>query len=1709
MKKIILLVVAFVGFSIGGFSQVRPSLGTAADFTILAATGIYNKDVTRVSGNLGVWPGNVLQGFTAGMINGTTYLGDAAAQKAQADLEAAYNSINGLTTTPGKNLTGTSINGQILGPGIYTFDNTTTLSGTISLDAANDPNAIFIFQVKGGLITAANTTIRLLNNARRMNIFWQVTDTVNIGARANMAGSILAKNSIRLGKEAVINGGRLLSLSNKVVLNKNNPVTTSTDLGITKTKSLGANGVNPYSVGEEVTFTIVARNYGPINDYNVKIVDQLDIDLEYLGATAQSSIPGKQVNTFSYNRDSRVFQWIGAEFRNGETVTLTIKVKIKNSGGIGNTATILGTVTDDNFDNNSASIVPAICAKIPDPGTLTGPTAVCFGSNTNVFSVAAISGVQSYTWVVPSGWRIIPNVNGEPPSNTITVEVPESTSGEPVAAEGIVSVTVNNGCGDSDPAVLEVTASNLITAPPGPITTTDPDGLNPCIRTSDTYFTYRIDEVPNVTGYEWVIGTPADSTDKGGWQIVSGQNTTQIRVKAGQKEVFIWVKAINICGPSPASFIRVTPSVTNPTKPTAITGPTAVCVGSPSGVFTVTNQPGTRYIWTVPSGWSLTGQGTNQISVTAPVSAANTTGTITVAAANNCGTSEAVAISVTAVNTITAVSISSGSVTPCVNATVVYRVQALGATSFTWQASGNLELVGSTTADSVSVIIKPGGGTLSVILKNDCGANQKQSVVITPPVPISTPASIQAATAVFCTGTTGLVYSVAEVSGASGYAWKITGADGKPAAGWRITATSPDQRTITVTAGSEPAIISVSALSNCGASTAQTLTATPVKSPPPVPGTITGNANVCAGNTNLRYSIKPVPGATSYTWTIPTGSGWAIVSGQGTTQILVKAGATEGFITVRSKNICGESAVASQKAIVPSTAKPPTPGAIVASKTSVCINEPNVTFTVPAIPGVSLYAWTVPEGWAITSGQTTNSITVTAGSTGGSVYVVAYNNCGPGKSSTPLAVAVNDKPTAPVAISGETIACSGSVGNKYKVPNMPGATSYVWSLPTGWTITAGAGTSEITVAATDAAGTISVRAKNACFESDATTLAVKTSTTEPATLGPITGSSIVCRSQSEITYQVTPNADVSNYTWSVPPGWSITSGQGTPSIKVLAANNAGIISVLAKNGCGVAASPSSLPVSVSEEVALTPGAITGKNQVCGSETNLTYTIAEVNGASGYLWEVPEATGWQIVSGQGTTSITVRAGVQNGAVRVKAIGDCGPGPASTFAVNVSVLPTGPIQIIGTKEQCAGSTEQVYQIAAIPGAVTYTWQVPPDWVIEGGQGTPAIRVTVGETLGTVQVIATAACSASITGTLAVVSSVDAITTPGPIGGDSNSLICSNQTGITYSIEPVPGATAYCWELTPSAGWVITSGQGTTQIQVTAGSQPATISVRAISGCGISDVSTVDAVPGSAAEINIGAITGPGNTCSNQTELTYSIAPVGGATGYKWSLPPTWKITSGENTNKIIVTAGSQSGEISVVAFNSCITSNPATLSVTLNPAPVAPLQIKDESSACIGLVYTVDAVPGAASYNWLVPKGWRIIDGQGSTLIRVAAPENSREGIIRVTTQTGSCSSAATSLTVDPSIGSGNLQVANVFSPNGDGVNDTWTITNIQNYPDNEVVLINRWGSEVYKAKSYKNNWTGNNLTDGTYYYVLRVKVCDGTYRTQKGYVMIMR
>ncbi|MBN7817703.1 T9SS type B sorting domain-containing protein, partial [Algoriphagus pacificus] len=86
----------------------------------------------------------------------------------------------------------------------------------------------------------------------------------------------------------------------------------------------------------------------------------------------------------------------------------------------------------------------------------------------------------------------------------------------------------------------------------------------------------------------------------------------------------------------------------------------------------------------------------------------------------------------------------------------------------------------------------------------------------------------------------------------------------------------------------------------------------------------------------------------------------------------------------------------------------------------------------------------------------------------------------------------------------------------------------------------------------------------------------------------------------------------------------------------------------------------------------------------------------------------------------------------------------------------------------------------------------------------------------------------------------------------------------------------------------------------------------------------------------------------------------------------------------------------------------------------------------------------------------------------------------------------------------------FEVPNVFTPNGDGINDFWIIEGLNEiFPTNQLLIVNRWGVEVFKATNYQNNWNGSNLNGGTYFYQLKIRDFEGTEKTLTGYVTIIK
>lgn len=123
--------------------------------------------------------------------------------------------------------------------------------------------------------------------------------------------------------------------------------------------------------------------------------------------------------------------------------------------------------------------------------------------------------------------------------------------------------------------------------------------------------------------------------------------------------------------------------------------------------------------------------------------------------------------------------------------------------------------------------------------------------------------------------------------------------------------------------------------------------------------------------------------------------------------------------------------------------------------------------------------------------------------------------------------------------------------------------------------------------------------------------------------------------------------------------------------------------------------------------------------------------------------------------------------------------------------------------------------------------------------------------------------------------------------------------------------------------------------------------------------------------------------------------------------------------------------------------------------------------------------------------------------------VASPTTTTQYTLTITTAAGCKNKDSVTVTVVPYC----IKPLNAFSPNGDGINDVWLVTNDNCTTNIRAFVYNRYGSEVYKSANYQNDWNGTYkgkpLPDGTYYYVLEFTLLTGTKITLKGNVTLVR
>jgi hypothetical protein len=252
--------VGIVGIVSASAAQAPVGLGTAKTFAVLAGQTVTNTGPSVISGDLGLSPGTAVTGFPPGTVmNGKKHVTDAVALQAQADLTTAYNDAAGRTpfTKVSKDL-----GGQTLAPGVYHSGSGLSLTGTVTLDAENDPSAVFVFQAVSTLVTASSSSVKLIRGAQACNVFWKVGSSATLGTQTRFVGSILALTSSSLDTGATVNG-RVLARNGSVTLDDNTittptcatTATTTTTSAPTTTTTVGGTTTTTTTAGGTTTTT--------------------------------------------------------------------------------------------------------------------------------------------------------------------------------------------------------------------------------------------------------------------------------------------------------------------------------------------------------------------------------------------------------------------------------------------------------------------------------------------------------------------------------------------------------------------------------------------------------------------------------------------------------------------------------------------------------------------------------------------------------------------------------------------------------------------------------------------------------------------------------------------------------------------------------------------------------------------------------------------------------------------------------------------------------------------------------------------------------------------------------------------------------------------------------------------------------------------------------------------------------------------------------------------------------------------------------------------------------------------------------------------------------------------------------------------------------------------------------------------------------------
>ncbi|MCX6291658.1 MAG: gliding motility-associated C-terminal domain-containing protein [Bacteroidetes bacterium] len=228
-----------------------------------------------------------------------------------------------------------------------------------------------------------------------------------------------------------------------------------------------------------------------------------------------------------------------------------------------------------------------------------------------------------------------------------------------------------------------------------------------------------------------------------------------------------------------------------------------------------------------------------------------------------------------------------------------------------------------------------------------------------------------------------------------------------------------------------------------------------------------------------------------------------------------------------------------------------------------------------------------------------------------------------------------------------------------------------------------------------------------------------------------------------------------------------------------------------------------------------------------------------------------------------------------------------------------------------------------------------------------------------------------------------------------------------------------------------------------------------------------------------------------CANNI-LHFAVDSVKNATGYSWNMGDSVTV-QGQNVTHSYHTDGTFTVKLTIL-FN-CLAPVEITKTVVIKPVPV--FTLPSDTFICQNSFIVLDCGAQADSYVW----------STGDTTKSVL---ETSAGIYSVTANLAGCSSQQT-ITVKQREENGITSYSNVFTPNGDGKNDEFSLGDAVDIQ--KMIVYDRWGKKVFESNDQIKKWNGkinsSDASTGIYYYIVQTIDCNSQMRTVKGTVTLIR